>query len=203
MHGVGHHSTVDEDHHHGHEPKAITAFYVGLKTRSAALSVQRTVNEYKSESLTAILPAVAQQELWAVVGVMEKTLLTVSAFVVLVGLCGMLVAIMTSLNERRREMAILRAVGARPSHVFSLIVGEAGLVTLMGIGLGVVFLYGLLAVAQPLVATRLGIFIAVDGLAAYELLLLGIVCLAGMMIGFVPGYRIYRISLADGMTVRL
>jgi putative ABC transport system permease protein len=203
IHKTDHHSTVDEDHHHGHEPTAITAFYIGLKTRSAALSVQRTVNEYKGESLTAILPAVALQELWAVVDVMEKTLLAVSAFVVLVGLCGMLVAIMTSLNERRREMAILRAVGARPMHVFSLIVGEAAMVTLMGVALGVALLYAMFTVAQPLIAYRFGLFVSAGSLSTYELVLMGTVCLAGLLIGLVPGYRIYRYSLADGMTIRV
>lgn len=145
----------------------------------------------------------ALQELWGIIGVVEKTLLAVSGFVVLVGLCGMLVAIMTSLNERRREMAVLRSVGARPLHVFSLIVGEAGLVTLVGIFLGIAFLFGLLAMAQPLIASRLGILIGVEGLAAYELLLMGIIFLAGMIIGFVPGFKIYRHSLVDGMTVRI
>ena len=84
-------------------------------------------------------------------------------FVVLVGLSGMLVAIMTSLNERRREMAILRSVGARPLHVFSLIVGEAGFVTLVGIAVGVSALYVLLVVAQPLIASRFGLYIGITG----------------------------------------
>ena len=189
--------------HHEDEPAAITAFYIGLKSRSAALSVQRTVNEYKSESLSAVLPAVALQELWEIVSVVEKALLAVSGFVVLVGLSGMLVAIMTSLNERRREMAILRSVGARPLHIFSLIVGEAGFVTLIGIMTGIGLLYLILIFAQPLIASRFSLFIGIAGLAGYELTLVGIVCLAGFIIGLIPGYRVYRYSLADGMTVRV
>ena len=197
--------TVHEmsDAQHKDEPNAITALYIGLKTRSAALSVQRMINEYKNEPLTAVLPAVALQQLWDMIGVVEKTLLAVSAFVVLVGLSGMLVAIMTSLNERRREMAILRSVGARPVHVFSLIVGEAGLVTMVGVFLGTALLYGLLLVVQPLVASHLGFFMPMRGMTAYELLLLAIIFLAGVIIGFVPGFKIYRHSLADGMTVRI
>jgi len=202
-HGAGNHSTIHEDRRHGQEPKSITAFYIGLKSRSAALAVQRRVNEYEGEPLTAVLPAVALQQLWGIIGVVEKTLLAVSACVVLVGLAGMLVAIMTSLNERRREMAILRSVGARPLQDFALIVGEAGFVTLMGIGLGMVLLYGLLVMAQPLIATRLGLFIAVSRPAVHEMLLMGIVFLAGILIGIVPGFRIYKLSLADGMTVKL
>jgi putative ABC transport system permease protein len=203
-HSTGHHDAERYGHHHyDHEPKAITAFYVGLKSRSAALSVQRMVNEYKGEPLTAILPAVALQQLWDIVGIVEKTLLAVSGFVVLVGLSGMLVAIMTSLNERRREMAILRSVGARPLHVLSLIVGEAGLVTLMGIATGIALLYGLLVFGQPLIAAHFGLLISISGIGADEMLLMGIVCAAGIAIGVIPGIRIYRHSLADGLTVRV
>jgi putative ABC transport system permease protein len=190
-------------HHHEDEPAEITAFYIGLKSRSAALSVQRMVNAYKGEPLSAVLPAVALQELWEIIGMAEKTLLAVSGFVVLVGLSGMLAAIMTSLNERRREMAILRSVGARPLHVFSLIVGEAGFVTLIGILTGTGLLYGFLIMAKPIIASRFSLFIGITGLSGYELILMGTVCVAGFIIGIIPGLRFYRYSLADGMTVKV
>ena len=184
-------------------PKAITAFFVGLKSRVAAFGVQRFVNAYPQEPLLAILPGAALQELWDLIGVAEKALLAVSGFVVVVGLSGMLIALMTSLNERRREMAILRSVGARPLHVFSLIVGESAMLTFVGVIAGVALLYGLLAVSQPLIMNRYGLFIAIGGLSAYELILMGVVCLAGCLIGTIPGYQIYRYSLADGMTIRI
>jgi putative ABC transport system permease protein len=184
-------------------PKAITAFFVGLKSRIAAFSVQRSVNKYPKEPLLAILPGVALQELWDLIGVAEKALLAVSGFVVVVGLSGMLIALMTSLNERRREMAILRSVGARPLHVFSLILGESAMLTFAGVVTGIGLLYGLLLVSRPLIISRFGLFIGVGGLSIYELVLVGMVCLAGLIIGIIPGYRIYRYSLADGMTIRI
>ncbi len=184
-------------------PKVVTAFLVGLKSRIAAFNVQRFVNQYPKEPLLAILPGVALQELWNLIGVAEKTLLAVSGFVVVVGLCGMLIALMTSLNERRREMAILRSVGARPLHVFSLIVGESSLLTLMGVVVGIVLLYGLLLVSQPLILTKFGIFLEISAISLHELRLIIIVILAGIVIGLIPGCRIYRYSLADGMTIRI
>jgi putative ABC transport system permease protein len=184
-------------------PKVITAFFVGLRSRIAAFGVQRFVNEYRQEPLLAILPGVALQELWDLIGVAEKALLVVSGFVVVVGLTGMLIALMTSLNERRREMAILRSVGARPLDVFSLIVGECAMLTLAGVVVGIAALYGLLFVSQPIILSTFGLFIAISRLSFHELILIGIVCLAGLLIGIIPGYRIYRYSLADGMTIRL
>jgi putative ABC transport system permease protein len=184
-------------------PKAITAFLVGLKSRIAVFGVQRYVNEYPREPLLAILPGVALQELWDLIGVAEKALLAVSVFVVAIGLCGMLIALMTSLNERRREMAILRSVGARPLHVFGLIAGESVMLTVAGIIAGMGLLYGFLLVAQPLILFRFGLLIGVRGLSSYELILVSVVCLAGFLIGTIPAYRIYRYSLADGMTIRI
>ena len=184
-------------------PKAITAFLVGLNSRIAVFNIQRFVNQYPKEPLLAILPGVALQELWGLIGVAEKAMIVVSGFVVVIGLCGMLIALMTSINERRREMAILRSVGARPSHVYSLIVGESALLTLTGIVIGISLLYGLLMVAQPLIITRFGIFIEISAPSLYESCLVAIVFLAGVVIGLIPGYRIYRYSLADGMTIRI
>ena len=184
-------------------PKTITAFFLGLKSRIAAFGVQRYINEYPEEPLLAILPGVALQELWDLIGIAENALLIVSGAVVAVGLSGMLIALMTSLNERRREMAILRSVGARPLHVFSLIVGESGLLTFMGVAIGIGLLYGLLIFGQSLILTRFGIFIAISPISLYEFLLILIICLAGIVIGLIPGYRIYRYSLADGMTIRI
>ncbi|MGH8760811.1 MAG: ABC transporter permease, partial [Burkholderiales bacterium] len=130
---------ADEHEHHAEKKteRAITAFLVGLKSRSAALSMQRLVNEYSGEPLTAILPGATLLEVWEIVGAAEKTLFAVSALVVVVGLAGMLVALLTSLSERRREMAVLRSVGGRPMHIFGLILGEAAFLTLLGIALGV------------------------------------------------------------------
>lgn len=183
-------------------PKAITAFLVKLQSPIATFKVQRTINQYREEPLTAILPGVALQQLWELVGVAEKALIVVSSFVVVVVLFGMLTTLMTSLNERRREMAILRSVGARPLHVFSLIIGEAIVVTALGIIAGSILLYGLLVIAQPLLMARFGLYIHLSFFSTHELLLMGIVLLAGIVAGFVPGWKIYRYSLNDGMTIK-
>ena len=157
----------------------------------------------QEEPLLAILPGVALSELWSLIGVAENALLVVSAFVVVVGLFGMLTALLTSLNERRREMAILRSVGARPGHVFALIMGEASFLTMLGVVLGYMLLYGLLLAATPVLETRFGIFIAIGGPSSYELALLGAVIVAGFVVGTIPGYRAYRLSLADGLSIRV
>jgi putative ABC transport system permease protein len=133
----------------------------------------------------------------------DRALMVVAAFVVLAGLLGMLTAILTSLNERRREMAILRSVGAGPRHVFGLLVAEAGLLAVLGVLAGVLLAFGLLAVAQPLIEQRFGIFLAFSGLAATDLAILGGIVAAALLMGLLPAWRAYRNALSDGLTPRV
>ncbi|MBK1649248.1 ABC transporter permease [Rhabdochromatium marinum] len=184
-------------------PQAITAALVGLDSKVATFRVQRFINDYPQEPLLAILPGVALSQLWNLIAVAENALLIVSAFVVVVGLFGMLTALLTSLNERRREMAILRSVGARPWHVFALIIGEAGFLTLLGVVAGLALLYLVLILAQPVIASRFGIFVPIHAPTSGEWRLLSAVITAGFAVGSLPSYRAYRLSLADGLSVRL
>lgn len=185
------------------KPESITAFLVGMKSKATVFMMQRALNEYRQEPLLAIIPGVALQQLWELVGVADTALMIVAAFVVLAGLLGMLTAILTSLNERRREMAILRSVGARPGHVFALMVLESGLLALAGVLVGVALAYGALVALAPFLAHRLGVFVEIGGLSAYDMGLLGAVVVAGLLIGAVPAWRAYRNSLADGLTIRV
>jgi putative ABC transport system permease protein len=184
-------------------PEQITAFYVGLTSPVAALRLQRQVNTYPEEPLQAVLPGVALVQLWSVVGAAERTLSAVAAFVVLVGLVSILTAILTSLNERRREMAILRALGARPHQIFVLLVAESALLALAGAVIGTGLTYGGLAIGAPLIEARFGLLLPglVPGL--YDLAIIALVTGAAAVLGLIPAWRAYRNSLADGMTVRL
>ena len=180
----------------------ITAFLVGMRSKDALLQMQRALNEYRGEPLTAVIPGVALQQLWQIVGVADRALLVVAAFVVLAGLIGMLTSILASLRERRREMAILRSVGARPLHVFALLLLEAGLLALAGVVLGVAAAHLGLAAATPLLASRYGLFMATGGPGVYDLVLAGAVIGAAIIAGLVPAWLAYRNSLADGLTIR-
>jgi len=185
------------------DARTITAFLVGLRTRSAALSMQRAIATFPDEPLTAILPAATLQEVWAMVAVAEQALRAVSVMAVVVGLTGMMVALLTGIAERRREMAVLRSVGARPAQVFGLVVGEAAALTAAGVALGAAILHSTLPVARPWLASHLGILVGSSWPSPLEWQLMSIVLLAGCAAGIVPAWRLYRLSLADGLSIRL
>ena len=185
------------------KPKAITAFLVGMESRIAVLRLQRDINEYSQEPLLAIIPGVALSQLWSVVGIAETALTAIAGFVVFTGLLGMLTTILTSLNERRREMAILRSLGARPWHIFVLLLSEVGILAFMGALLGVLFVYGCMLFAAPFIEAQSGIYLGAVVPGAYDLAVVGVIVVASVILGCVPAFRAYRNSLADGLTIRV
>lgn len=184
-------------------PKEITAVLVGLKNRAAVFKVQRQINNDTTEPLLAVLPGVALDQLWQVVGFAERTLLAVSAMVVAVGLAGLVAVVLASLGERRRELAILRSVGARPGEVFLLLSAEGLFITVLGALLGVALLALLTALLAPLAQAHFGLAFRARWVSPDELRLLGAVVAVGLFASLAPGYRAYRLSLADGLTPRL
>ena len=184
-------------------PKEITAIFIGLKSRAGVFQMQRYINQYKTEPLLAVLPGVALDELWSVVSIVEKSLLAISALVVGVGLSGLVAVVLAGLGERRRELAVLRSVGAGPGVVFMLLAIEGLMVVVAGSLIGLSGLMALSVFATPILETHLGISLATWTLSAESWKLLLIVMATGFLVSLIPGYRAYRISLADGLTPRL
>ena len=183
-------------------PKTVTAALVGLKSRIAIFRFQRFVNDYEQEPLTAILPGVALSNLWSLVGVAERALGAVSLMVVMTAILGLVTTLLATLEERRREMAILRANGASPGTIAVLLTAESGLITLMGTLFGLGLLYVLLFVLQPLLDNRFGLYLEIDAPGIRDWTILATIVLAGMFAGLIPAWRAYRSSLADGMSIR-
>ena len=198
----GHSTPVEAIRQMDLTPKAITAALIGVESPLQTFALQRAVNEYRQEPLLAILPGVALQELWAIVGVAETALFGVSAMVVVTALIGMMATLFSSLNERRREMAILRSVGARPVTILGLLVLEAILIAATGAVLGLAIVYAGLLVAQPFVDSSFGLWLPIEVPSVRELWVLTSVITAGAIVSLVPAMRAYRLSLADGMMVK-
>jgi putative ABC transport system permease protein len=184
-------------------PRFATAALVGLKSRVAVFAVQREVADYPGEPLMAVLPGVALDELWDVVGVGERAMLGMSAMVAVVSLAGLIAVVLAGLNERRRELSVLRAVGAAPRHVLLLLAAEGGLVTLLGVAWGVLATVVAILAAGPWLQARFGIGLKLSAPNSEQLMLLAAVVAAGFMASLVPGWRAYRMSLADGLAPRV
>ncbi|MEB4591645.1 FtsX-like permease family protein [Candidatus Thiothrix sp. Deng01] len=199
----GFHVSAEETLKKNLQPKLITAFLVGLKNRAAAFRVQRAINEYTREPLLATLPGVALAELWQAIGMFETVLRIITGFVVAAGLLGMLTVLLSTLNERRREMAILRAVGAHPRQVFLLFVLEGLVLAVLGCLVGIALLYAALFSARPWVVAEYGFYLHTWIPDAPNLLMLAVVVGLALLFSLIPGAIAYRRSLQDGLTVRV
>ena len=187
---------------HDHANDQITAFFVGTKNRFEALMLQREMNTDLVEPLTAVIPGVALGELWQNIGGAEVGLRVIAIFAVAIGLTGMLVSLYSSLEARRREMAIFRAVGAGPRTIVSLLVLESGLLAFLGCVIGVAFVYAGLMLGQAPIEQRFGLHLSIRPLGGTEWTYLAVVFFAGIVIGFVPAIKAYRTSLVDGLSPR-
>lgn len=186
-------------------PRSVTAALVGLHSRAAVFRVQRTLQGWRDVAtpLQAVLPGVTLQQLWRTVAVVENSLRAVSALVVAVGLAGLVAVMVGNLSARRRELAILRSVGAGPGFVFRLLVTEGLLLGLAGVVLGLGLLQLAVVMLAPWVMTQFGIALVPAWPSLAQLELMGAVLLATALASLVPGVLAYRYAVADGMSVRL
>lgn len=185
------------------KPTVITGFMLGLKSKVATFAVQRQINEFKAEPLSAILPGAALAELWQMLSMVENLLLLITGFVLVAGLVGLTTTLLAAMKERQREMAILRAIGARPWQLFVLIEIEVVLLVLSSIVMAFIALIAALAALKPLLSSQYGLVISVVPWHEHTPLWLGAVVGLGLLLGALPSYLTYRQSLAQGMQVRL
>lgn len=185
------------------QPKAVTAALVGLHSRAAVFSVQRGINQFADEPLMAILPGVALDELWEVLGTAEKALMLMSGLVAVTAMAGLMSVVLAGLNERRRELAVLRAVGASPKNILALLGLEGLIVTLCGVLLGSAAMAVALLLAAPWLQSAYGLTLHLSQPTAGQWMLLSGLLASGWLASLLPGWLAYRFSLADGLSPKI
>ena len=180
----------------------ITSFLLKAKSRIAILGLQRYIVNFNNEPLMGVIPAYTLLNLWETMSYLEKILFLVSSLVLLVGFFSIIIALYSSLNERRREMAILRSVGAAPRHIFGLLFLESFLLNFFGIIIGVLVLYISGYFFQEALATKFSVYMDNSLLSLSEFKLLLIIFFVGTIVGMLPALKAYRNSLSDGLTIK-
>ena len=180
------------------EPDAVTALLVGTSSRLSVFRTARAINDYREEPLLAVLPGVALQELWSVIGTAERALAGVSLMVVLTAIVGLVATVLATLEQRRREIAVLRSLGAPPRTIAGLLVAESGLLALVGVVLGLLSVTLAMPWANGWLQGRYGLQLAV-GTSARDLSVLALIVLAALLAALVPAWRAYRMSLNEGL----
>ena len=184
-------------------PSNITAVLLGVNSKLKIFQLQRWINEYPEEALSSILPGVALQELWRIVGVVENILLGISSIVILTTLMGMTAIVFSSLSERRREMAIWRAMGASPKIIIGLLMLEAFIISTVSVVISTFLLFILLYFIQPWIDSTYGILVTIEMLSLNDIYIFILFILAAMIVSLIPAMRAYWFSINDGMTIKI
>lgn len=183
-------------------PKNITAFMVGLQSKMATFQVQRQINQHAKEPLLAILPGVTLMELWEMMRAMENTLQLISYLVLFSALLGLSTMLLSSIRERQREIAVMRAIGASSLFIFLIIQIEALLIVSAAIILAVFLLTVGIHFSKTYLAENFGIFINYLAINDPIITLLAIIVVSTFLLGLIPALSAYRMSLHQGLTIK-
>ncbi|MCP4915095.1 MAG: ABC transporter permease [Oligoflexia bacterium] len=180
----------------------LTSFILKTKNRFALLHLNRFIGAFEKEPLMGIIPAVTLTELWGLLDQLEKAFLAISFFVVLIGFLSVLISLYMSLNERQREMAILRSIGVSPLKITTLLIVEATFLSIIGCLLGFALQYIFLGIVNPILEANYSVFIPMTKPSAREFVVVGLFILLGPLSGLIPALKAYKTSLHNGLLVK-
>jgi putative ABC transport system permease protein len=165
---------------------------------SAAVGLQSEINQgYKALAVNPIEPMKRLMD--TVVGNVRKAVLVLIGLIIVVSGVSIFVSIYNSMSDRKREIAIMRALGARRQTVFSIILAESVLLCVGGGLLGILLGHGLVFAAAPFVEHQTGLIINPLAFEAMELWLLPLMVVFASLVGFVPGMTAYRTDVAEAL----
>tara|TARA_B110000879_G_scaffold188977_1_gene252064 strand:- start:7998 stop:9239 length:1242 start_codon:yes stop_codon:yes gene_type:complete len=180
------------------KPKKITTFMLGLTSRMATFRVQRDINNYRKEPLSAILPGVALSELWQMMGLLENILRLISALILISAFLGLSAMMLASIKEREREIQLLRVIGAPAFFLFLLIELEALLISFMSMLLGTAGLYLSLIITRDLLSSNFGLHIGLNILSLNNSFLLLLIAGSTMIAAAIPALTVYKSAHRGG-----
>lgn len=186
--------SLEAAHQSGPMPESITAFMIGLESRLQTFTLQREINSYPQEPLMAILPGVALAELWQMMGVAERVLSLIAGLIMVSALLGIATMLLSTLQQRHREIAVLRALGARPLFPFMLIQAEALIMTVTGMLAAIAVLTLTLTLAASTISRHFGVFISAQVLQAGAIPYLAGMLVLTVVLALIPATLVYRRS---------
>lgn len=180
----------------------ITSFLLGLRSRVAVLHMQRMIQNFPDESLEAAIPGFVLSRFWESLGAFERTLSLMTLAIFLVGLIGMLIALLSSLDQRRREMAVLRALGSKANQIFILLLSEAYFLLTSALVVGVGFYSLLFFLLRDFIESKYGVVLVLWPFDFENLYVLIILLAAGTLAALIPAAVAYLRSVSDGLQQR-
>lgn len=181
------------------EHKEVSAVMLKFKNPKTGFDLDMTINKQGKVATLAYPIGRVMAELFEKIGWINRVLELVAYLVVVVASAAILASIYNTINERRREFAILRALGARRITVFSAIVLEAAAIAGFGSLLGLLVYGGIVGVAAFIVRAQTGVVLEVFSVhPALYLTPVGMV-VVGSIAGVLPAFKAYSTDVATNL----
>ena len=186
----------------GHDPSTVSdVSAVLIKLRSPIVGQQLDVlYNRQGNRLTFAWPIAREVAfLFDRFGWFDRVLSLIAWLVAVVASGSILASIYNSMSARRRELAILRALGARRQTVFSAIVTEAAAVAVLGLLPGYAFYFAIVGTAAAIIRAQTGVVL--DAMAWDPVLIWAPLALVGLsaLAGVIPAIKAYRVDVAGGL----
>lgn len=173
-------------------PSQISAFMLKAESPFAILTLQRDINQFKGQAISAIMPQVALGELWQTIGVVESITQLVAFLVLCASLIGLVTMLLASMHERRHEISVLRAIGASPWFIASLIQAEAIVISVIALIGGYVLVTLCIYFFGGWLLREFGVYVSANIYSPGILLYGSIVVLLTFFIAIIPAFSAYK-----------
>ncbi len=182
-------------------PRSVTSALIGLASKQSIFHVQRQINNWPDEPLMAIMPSLSLRRLWQSIRPVDTAFLIISVMVLLIAFIGLLLSLFMSLQQRKRELAILRMMGASPVELAGMLVLESLIITISGVVLSFVIMMVVGIFLTPVLESQFGLVLSLTRVVAAEwYLALGII-LFGVIISFIPAVLVYKREWSEGIAI--
>lgn len=157
------------------------------------------INESKDAQAAAPVGEIHKM-LTQLVGPLLTALIVITVITCVVAAMGILVGIYNSMNDRRRDIAVMRALGARRDAVTIIILLESLLIAILGCLVGWIMAHGAIFVASPFIEEHTGVQAGFFTFSQYEFLVLPLVVLLAILAGLLPAAVAYRTDVSRNLS---
>jgi putative ABC transport system permease protein len=199
LRGTGQMFRADGDAMIPEEHREVSAVMLKLRDPQAGFFLDQTINRQGRAATLAWPIGRVMAELFDKIGWMNRVLALVAYLVVVVAAGSILASLYNTMNERRREFAILRSLGARRHTVFSAIVLEAVAITALGVAGGYAVYSAIFSAAFVIIRAQTGVVL--DAFRADPVLVVTPLAMLalGAIAGLVPAFKAYRTDVASNL----
>ncbi len=202
-----HHHEAEEkykernDTTHREMEKSITAILISLKSPVYFDLLRRQINENKFEGINAqaVIPTFEIKQLFDIIGNINSILIIIAYLVVFVAVISILVSIYNSMNERKRDIAIMRSLGARKNTILNIILIEGFIVSFIGGLFGIIVSHVLIFLFRDTISNTAGIQISGTLFNIFEFYILAGTVALGLIVTLIPALKAYNTDVASNL----